>query len=554
VGPARDQPTYRRRPARRDAPNGPSRKIRKKRIAVVEVTGTTVRISTVVPAMSVLGPSVNRSGSISILERFPHSVVCSWCRRHGGSATIARRGEQGSPDPGSTYRILLEQIPAIVYIWAVADGLEHMAEEYVSPQIEEVLGFTSDDWLENPRLWIDRLHPEDREEVLDETTRSVQAGEPFILEYRMLARDGRVVWLHDVASVLTRDDTGKATRYHGVQLDITARKEAEHAQRRSFEQLRLVDRQRRELLVRVATSEEEARRRIADGIHDHTLQDLFAVLKRLEIMTLEHPALGDLEDLAIVRSEISQSIDHLRHLTFELHPRILEADGLEAGLRFLLDWTSSKPGAPSHRLEYGLSSEPATPVSSIVYRITQEALTNARKHSGASQVSVSLEDGEGGVLVRIEDDGSGFPSETVVRLSQQHVGLLSMQERAEAAGGWCQVESTPGTGTHVLCWLPHPGSMGDDEPEVDRQPSPRTTTVTSSGGETSREPRERSRNHLSPRELEVAELLAIGHTNAEVASILHLSVRTIEHHRSNLFQKLGVRSRAGLVRVLRERS
>jgi PAS domain S-box-containing protein len=470
------------------------------------------------------------------------------------ASTIARRGEQEARDLESKYRILLEQIPAIVYIWHVADGLEHMAEEYVSPQIEEVLGFRPDDWLENPRLWIDRLHPEDRVEVLDETTRSVDAGEPFMLEYRMLARDGRVVWLHDVASVLTRDDTGKATRYHGVQLDITARKEAEHAQRRSFEQLRLVHRQRRELLLRVVTTEEEERRRIADGIHDHTLQDLFAVLKRLERMALEQPALADLEDFALVRSEISESIDRLRHLTFELHPRILETDGLEAGLRFLLDWTGSRPGAPSSRLEYGLASEPAMRVSSIVYRITQEALTNARKHSGASQVSVSLEDREAGLLVRIEDDGSGFPIETVAPPTQEHVGLVSMQERAEAAGGWCQVESMPGTGTNVLCWLPHPGSPGDDEPPVDRQALPRMTTVIPPGGETSRSPRERLPDRLSTRELEVAELLAIGHTNAEVASILHLSVRTVEHHRSRVFDKLGVRSRAGLVRTLRERS
>jgi PAS domain S-box-containing protein len=472
---------------------------------------------------------------------------------HGKEApTIAGGTEEETRDLESKYRTLLEQIPAIVYVWGIAGGFEQMAEEYVSPQIEEVLGFHPNDWVENPQLWMDRLHPDDREEVLDETARSVEAGEPFMLEYRMVARDGRVVWLHDVASVLTRDDAGKATRYQGVQLDITARKEAEHAQRRSFEQLRIAHRQRRELLSRVVTTEEEARRRIAEGIHDHTLQDLFAVLTRLETMAREHPTFGELDDFALVRNEISDSIDRLRHLTFELHPRIMETDGLEAALRFLLDWTGRTPGTTNYRLEYRLTSEPARHVSSIAYRITQEALANARKHSGASRVTVSLEGGGGGFLVRIEDDGRGFETGPIGRTNWEHIGLVSMEERAEAGGGWCRIQSVPGSGTTVHCWLPDPGSAHDDDPRAERLVVPSSTTVTSPSDGASPSRREEGPNHLSPREREVAALLAIGHTNAEVAAILHLSVRTIEHHRSRVFHKLGVRSRAGLVRALQE--
>ena len=463
-------------------------------------------------------------------------------------------GEAEARDLESKYRTLLEQIPAIVYIWSISGGFEQMAEEYVSPQIEEVLGFHPDDWVENKRLWMERLHPDDRAEVLEETARSVDAGEPFMLEYRMVARDGRIVWLHDVASVLTRDDAGKATRYQGVQLDITARKDAEHAQRRSFEQLRLAHEQRRELLSRVVTTEEEERRRIAEGIHDHTLQDLFAVLTRLDAIGRDNPAFGELDDFGLLRSEISESIDRLRHLTFELHPRVMETDGLEAALRFLLDCARRTPGAANYRLEYRLSSEPVARVSSIAYRITQEALTNARNHSGAARVTVSVEESDEGVLIAIEDDGRGFQTDTIVPASWEHIGLVSMRERAEAGGGWCRIESTPGNGTNVRCWLPDPGSVDDDEPRDDRRVTAPPTEMTSPGGDESRSQRERPPGPLSPRELEVAELLAIGHTNAEVASILHLSVRTIEHHRSRVFHKLGVRSRAGLVRSLQDRT
>lgn len=128
-----------------------------------------------------------------------------------------------------------------------------------------------------------------------------------------------------------------------------------------------------------------------------------------------------------------------------------------------------------------------------------------------------------------------------------------MKERAEACGGWCRIESTLGSGTNVRCWLPDPGSIEGDGPRVDSHVVALSTALASPGDEASASRRQRP-GPLSPRELEVAELLAIGHTNAEVASILHLSVRTIEHHRSRVFHKLGVRSRAGLVRSLQDRA
>jgi len=171
----------------------------------------------------------------------------------------------------------------------------------------------------------------------------------------------------------------------------------------------------------------------------------------------------------------------------------------------------------------------------------------------SSSRSGVLEDGGGkGLLVRVEDDGSGFQIEAIPS-DREHMGLLSMQERAEAVGGWCQVESIPGSGTTVQCWLPRSGSVADEGERADHQVARAMTPATAPRGGGSRSSREAPPGRLSAREQQVAELLAIGHTNAEVASILHLSVRTIEHHRSNVFDKLGVRSRAGLVRTMRER-
>jgi PAS domain S-box-containing protein len=451
-------------------------------------------------------------------------------------------------DSDSKYLTLLEQIPAIVYIWEAARDLEGIREEYVSPQIEEVLGYRPEEWIADPELWIDRLHPDDRADVMDETARSVEAGEPFKLEYRMIARDDRVVWLHDVASVVARDDLGKATRYQGVQLDITARKEAEHAQRRALEQLRLVDEERRHLVRRLVGAEEEERRRISEGLHDDAMQRLFWVQNRLGLVVREHPDIEESEAFSGVMAEISELIVRLRRLAFDLHPRSLEERGLRASFRSLIEASRSSHVDTRFALDFRLSKETYREVGLVLYRVAQEALSNASRHSAASHVKIRLEDEAGGVAMVVEDDGRGFEVDEAEDAGP-HLGLISMRERAEILGGRLRVESSPATGTRIHLWLPE-GAADREDPTSSEDPSahPEADPTPPDGDEGASSP-----DRLSTREQEVAELLALGHTNVEIGAILHLSVRTIEHHRARVFRKLGVRSRAGVVRALAER-
>ena len=414
-----------------------------------------------------------------------------------------------------------------MYVWDVPGSVEDSVDDYVSPHVEAVLGYSADEWLATPHLWIDSLHPDDREEVLDETARSVEAGEPFKLEYRMLARNGDVVWIHDVASVLSRDPEGRGTRYQGVQLDITARKEAEHAQRRSWNELASLHQERRALLERLVGAQEQERERISEGIHDDTLQRLFTVETSLGRITREHPDLGGVDELSGLRRDLSAIIQGLRQLSFDLHPLILDTEGLRSALRSLVERASAARPDVDHRLEDRLDREPSREIALTMYRIAQEALTNAHRHGQMSVVTLTLEDGRSGMLIRIEDDGRGFDADTPPE-PPEHMGLRTMRERAEAVGGRLAVRSTPGAGTTVECWLPR-------EVALARRHEPPSPPVTIGS--------------LSAREQEVAELLALGHTNAEIAAILHLSVRTIEHHRSRVFRKIGVRSRAGLVQA-----
>jgi PAS domain S-box-containing protein len=118
------------------------------------------------------------------------------------------------------YRLLVERLPGIVYIDEPgAQG------RYISPQIESILGYSAGEWLEDPDRWAEALHPEDRDRAIAELANGEQSGQRFTSEYRLLSRDGRVVWFRDEATP-TRDDDGRLL-VHGVMFDVTREREIE---------------------------------------------------------------------------------------------------------------------------------------------------------------------------------------------------------------------------------------------------------------------------------------------------------------------------------------
>jgi PAS domain S-box-containing protein len=367
--------------------------------------------------------------------------------------TERKRAEQGRGEMEEKYRTLLERTPAIVYTWGVFGGLQTFAELYVSPQIEQVLGFSREEWMANPAFWIDGLHPEDRDRVLAETNHCIEMGEPIKMEYRMLAKDGRAVWLHDEARVVKRDRENRATHFQGVQIDITDRMDAEDERQRTADQLRNLDQQRRQLLIRVVTTQDEQRRRIAGDIHDDTIQGFSALSIRLEALGRSHPEFREDERFVGAERAVADSIKRLRHLVFDLHPYTLESEGLVATIRAYVEDLAKEPDCPLFDLRSELTVEPPPPLGISAYRIAREGIANAIRHSRATRVSIKVGEREGGVFVQIEDNGVGFDPEAP--LSPSHLGLASIRERAELSGGWSRVESAPGGGgTIVSSWLP----------------------------------------------------------------------------------------------------
>ncbi|MBA3553085.1 MAG: PAS domain S-box protein [Actinobacteria bacterium] len=135
-----------------------------------------------------------------------------------------RRAEVG-------YRTLIEQIPAITYIDAYDDRLSTL---FISPQVETLLGLTPVEWITDPDLWYKHLHPSDRERALAEHLAGRASGKPFRFEYRMVTRDGRIVWFEEAGTVLP-GRAGRPARVQGVMFDITERKRAEVELRRQNE-------------------------------------------------------------------------------------------------------------------------------------------------------------------------------------------------------------------------------------------------------------------------------------------------------------------------------
>ncbi|MBI3964445.1 MAG: PAS domain S-box protein [Chloroflexi bacterium] len=121
------------------------------------------------------------------------------------------------------YRTLVEQIPAVTFIAAADESGDSL---YVSPQITDLLGFTPEEWQADPGMWLQRIHPEDRERILTTSVPAFADGQPAIGDFRVLDRDGQVRWV-DSRVVLVRDEHGRPRWVQGVWLDITERKRAE---------------------------------------------------------------------------------------------------------------------------------------------------------------------------------------------------------------------------------------------------------------------------------------------------------------------------------------
>ncbi|HEY3550034.1 MAG TPA: EAL domain-containing protein [Gaiellaceae bacterium] len=132
------------------------------------------------------------------------------------------RAEAGRRAVEAHYQQLVEQLPLVIYVDEASDNAANI---YTSPQVEPLLGYTVEEWISDPDLFVKVLHPDDRERVLDEVARTNASGERFVYEYRVFAKDGRVVWIRDESTMYAVE--GQPVHTQGYMLDITRRRQAE---------------------------------------------------------------------------------------------------------------------------------------------------------------------------------------------------------------------------------------------------------------------------------------------------------------------------------------
>jgi len=205
----------------------------------------------------------------------------------------------------------------------------------------------------------------------------------------------------------------------------------------------------------LVAAQEAERRRISEDIHDDTLQVMGAVQLRLELLLADVKDPGLRQEIRQLAEIVSAATSRLRRLTFDLRPPMLNEHGLAETLRTSLRELERELGI-SWELEDRLVAEPGDDPRAVLYRVAQEALTNVRKHSDASRVRIALHDVDAGVLLVVHDDGGGIPGAAGAASDPVtgHLGLRTMRERTELAGGRFSVSSREGHGTWVEAWVP----------------------------------------------------------------------------------------------------
>lgn len=234
------------------------------------------------------------------------------------------------------------------------------------------------------------------------------------------------------------------------------------ADERLREQLAAVTAERRELVVRLLQAQEAERHRIATAIHDDPIQVMVASAIRLEMLAAKIDDDRLREALEALRSDVTAAIDRLRHLIFELEPIALHTQGLAAALRASIEELRGD-GAPRFEFADRTDEDPPEAARALLYRAAREMVVNATNHADASRIEVVLERPEGEWLVRVSDDGKGFDPVEGTRVRAGHLGLPSMRDWLEQAGGAMNVESGQGEGTVVEIRLPDDPGVGRPE-------------------------------------------------------------------------------------------
>jgi PAS domain S-box-containing protein len=326
---------------------------------------------------------------------------------------------------------LLEKTKIVVW---EAEG-HRLRFTYISKEAAAMFGYPLAQWYE-PEFLASHIHSDDRERVLSTLRKQSQTVEQFDFVFRVIARDGKVVWVHNLVN--TKFEGGRSKSLHGFMIDVTERKCAEEALR--------------DLGGRLITAQEEERSRVARELHDDLNQRMALLSIELERLRQNLHNQGDLQSrLQALQTQTQEISADLHRLSYKLHPSKLDDLGLVPALKGLCQELSNQ----QLKIEIHQKGFPSTlphDLTLCIFRIVQEALSNCVRHSGAKAVEVLLEQSASAVGVSISDNGCGFDLGSP--FLKKGLGLISMRERVRLVRGEINVFSRPQRGTRIEVSVP----------------------------------------------------------------------------------------------------
>jgi PAS domain S-box-containing protein len=370
-----------------------------------------------------------------------------------------RRAEERLRESESRFRTVADSVPAFLYL------LDPNGKPcFLNRALLAFHGMTEDEYMRTHPYA--PIHPDDRDATNDGFTKAFRARLPFACEFRVRRHDGVYRWLANTA-VPRFDAGGHFIGYAGSCLDVTDRVVAESARRESETALRGSLARAQDLAGRLIASQESERARIARELHDDVNQQLAALSIALSALKRRVPAGSDLErELAELQGRAIQVSEEIRELSHEFHPGVLRHAGLVAALQ-------SHCNAFRERHRITLTFRAGDGLGTVgpdaalcLYRVTQEALVNVARHSGARHATVVLGRAvggggrAGGIELEVADDGCGFDAARAHEAGG--LGLTSLDERVRLAGGTLHITTEPRRGTVIRARIPH----GDDDDEA----------------------------------------------------------------------------------------
>jgi len=306
---------------------------------------------------------------------------------------------------------------------------------YVGEKATDVLGYPTEEWYDSDFL-TSHLHPDDCGPALARWFDYTNQQDNYELECRMIARNGQVVWLHNLATVVRENGHPKAIR--GFSIDITKSKQNEN--------------ELRDLSGRLINAQEEERRRLARELHDDLNQ-------RMSLLTIELDQLEEIKKptklgqrLRSVQTHTKEISADIHRLSYKLHPSQLDYLGLTPALRSLCEEFRAVKSLEVKFQQTEVPEDLPKDIILCLFRITQEALRNCAKHSGAGSARVTLKSIDDEIRLSVADDGRGFDMNS--EAMRKGLGFTSMRERWRIVGGKMEVRSKPMHGTIIKVSVP----------------------------------------------------------------------------------------------------